>query len=239
MTDRDRRWPIAAYLFTAHLPFLMLCVAALVGLAGLVLAGVALFGTVRISALDAGGQFLRWLALGYGAHLVYTLLPTCLVHGRTRGEFLRQLPVFQVGATGVIAALVTLAYAGEALLYRAAGWPQGFQEDRLYDQGTDAALILLTYWSGLLVWMATGSLLGAAFYRLEAGGVLVLPLVVVLLAVNGLSTGVFDLPLLGSVLGSHDLGVPAVLAIAVASAVAALAATWALARDMPIRTRAA
>lgn len=235
MNRLARRWPIGHLLMTTHLFFLVLCWTAFIVLAGLVLAGVAIFGTVRISAVDGGGQVLRWLALGYGAHLVYTTLPTYLVHGQTRGEFLRQAPVFQFVASGILAALTTGAYAVESLLYRANGWNQAFIEDRIYGAG-QYPLIFLSYWSMLLVWTVTGSFLGAAFYRLQAGGVLALVLGVPLLLVSGVGNGFANVPFIDLSFGL-DVGAAGAVAVSAGCAAVALAFAWALVRDMPLRTQ--
>ncbi|GAA2533172.1 hypothetical protein [Pilimelia columellifera] len=237
MNRPARRWPIAYLLLTTHLPFLVFCLAGLLVVAGLVLGGVAVFGAVRISALDVGGQLLRWLALGYGYYLLRTMLPMVLVHGRTRREYLCQVPVFQLITTGVLAGATTLGYAAESLLYRAAGWPHQLAEARLYSDTTDHLVIFASYWMMLLGWMATGSFLGAAFYRLRAGGVLALPVALLLLAVNGLSNGVLSLPFIKLDLLPQDLGVPAALTLGAASTLVAVGLCWLLARDMPLRTR--
>ncbi|HEX8631195.1 MAG TPA: hypothetical protein VF755_23805 [Catenuloplanes sp.] len=237
MNRLARRWPIGHLLFTTHLPFLLLCWAAMMVLAGLVLTGVAIFGTVRISAIDVGGQILRWLALGYGGYLTYNLLPVYLVHGQTRREFLRQAPVFQFVTSAAVAALTTLGYAAESLLYRANGWTQAFTEDRPYTAASQYGVIFLSYWSMLLVWSLTGLFIGAGFYRLQAGGVLTLLLALPLLAVSGLSTGFLNLPFLDLGLGLRNPGLPAVVGLSALCAVVALGLAWALARDMPLRTR--
>lgn len=237
MTTKPGRWPIARLLFSTHLPFLVICWFAMLAVTGVVLLGVAVFGTVRISAIDVGGQILRWLAVGYGAYLTHSVLPTYLVHGQTRGEFLRQVPVYQFVATGVLAGMTAAAYAGESLLYRANGWSQTFLEQRLYSDGGEYPVIFLSYWSMLLVWSLTGLFLGAAFYRLEAGGVLLLLVAVPLLIVSGLSNGFVDLPFvrLGFSTGFDPLTTVLVSGF---SALVALAVAWALARDMPLRSKA-
>ena len=238
MNRLARRWPIGHLLLTTHLPFLLLCWAALVALAGLVLAGVAIFGTVRISTMDVGGQILRWLALGYGAHLTFTALPIYLVHGQTRREFLLQTPVYQFVATGVLAGFTTIAYAGESLLYRANRWPQALADDRIYNATTEYPLVFLSYWGMLLVWTLTGLFIGAGFYRLQAGGVLVLPVALVLLVASGLGNGFLSLPFLELGFGLRDLAIPAAVTLSAGCALVAWGLAWAMARDMPLRTRA-
>jgi hypothetical protein len=238
MNRLAQRWPIGHLLLTTHLPFLLLCWAALVALAGLVLAAVAIFGTVRISTIDVGGQILRWFALGYGGHLAFTALPIYLAHGQTRREFLLQAPVYQFVATGVVAGCTTLAYAGESLLYRANGWSQALSDDRVYSAATEHPLIFFSYWGMLLVWMLTGLFIGAGFYRLQAGGVLVLPIALALLVASGLGNGFMNLPFIDLDFGVRDLGIPAAVALSAGCALAAWGLAWAVARDMPLRTRA-
>lgn len=237
MSPRARRWPIGRLLMTTHLPFVMLGWIGLVALAGLLLVGVAIFGTVRISTMDAAGQVLRWFAFGYGAYLVHTLLPIYLVHGQTRREYLRQAPVFQLVSAGALAGLHTIGYAAETLLYRANDWPQALSEDRLYDNASQYPLIFISYWGMLLVWTLTGSFVGAGFYRLGAGGVLLLPVALGLLMLSAVGNGFMNLPFIDVRLGALQLDVPAAVGVTAGCAVLALALAWALARDMPLRTR--
>ncbi len=146
--------------------------------------------------------------------------------------------MFQFVATGVLAGCTTIAYAGESLLYRANGWPQALADDRLYNATVEYPLIFLSYWAMLLVWMLTGSFIGAGFYRLQAGGVLILPVALVFLVVSGFGNGFMSLPFIDLGFGLHDLGVPAAVALSAACALAAWGLAWAVARDMPLRTRA-
>ncbi|GAA0221523.1 hypothetical protein [Cryptosporangium japonicum] len=230
------RWPILRYLVTAHLLFLLFCLGVFVAITGVILAGVAIVGTVSVSALDVGvGQFFRWMALGYGGHLFYTFLPHCLVHGRTRGEFVRQVPIYQVVAAAVLAFAIAVLYAGETLLYRAAGWSQGFRPGHLYESGTDVGAIFVSYWAALLVWTVVGAMIGAAWYRFPGVGLLLVPVAAAILFVNGLSLNIGEWePLSGGLAGgAWDL-----LAIAAVSTALAVAVTWSIARDVPIQAPA-
>ncbi|EXG81926.1 hypothetical protein [Cryptosporangium arvum] len=231
------RWPILRYLLTAHLLFLLLSLGAFVAISGLILGGVALFGTVSVSALDVGvGQFFRWMALGYGGHLFYTFLPHCLVHGRTRGEFVRQVPVYQVVGAAVLALAIAVLYVGETLLYRAAGWTQGLRPGHLYESGTDFGAVFVSYWAALLVWTVVGSMIGAAWYRFPGVGVLLVPVAAAILFVNGLNLNIGEWgPLSGGLAG----GPWGLVGIAAVSTAVAVAVTWSIARDVPVHVRTA
>ncbi|MFG1926928.1 hypothetical protein [Cryptosporangium sp. NPDC048952] len=230
------RWPILRYFLATHLLFLSFCFGLVVVVIAAVVGVYAIFGTVDLSALDTFGPgwFWRWAALGYGAYLYFTLLPTFLVHGRTRGEYVREVSAYQVVATAVLAALTALAYVGEALIYRAAGWSETFQPGRLFESGTEFGLVFVTYWTGMLVWTLAGSLLGAAVYRFHGGGLLLVPVAVVLLLLNGLNFGRAEPLWIGP-----EVGVWGTLGLAAVSSAVAVTLIWSLARNVSVRLRTA
>lgn len=227
------RWPIARYLFSAHTVFLVLFLGAVYLAVAVILAVVALLGSVSVSGVDLTGQLLHWLAAGYGFSAA-GLLATMILHGRTRGEFLIQYPVFQIVTSAVLAALITGAYAGEAVLYRAAGWPRTVQPHRFFEAG-DYPAIFLAYWSMLAVCLMTGAFVGAAMARWEGVGALAFAPAAVLLVFAGGVNGMFSLPV-GRV--GPD-GVAFLLAVTVAVFAVGWALLWAAVRDLPLSSKVA
>jgi hypothetical protein len=231
------RWPLLRLLLTTHLPFLVLLWPVYLVLVGLVITGFATFGSVPVSFLDVGSQILRWLAVGFGIHLTYEMLPIYLVHGQTRREFAAQMPVFLIVASAVLAALLCLSYAGETLLYNANGWPQKVADERLYGAADEYPLIFLSYWAMLLVWSVVGTLIGAGFYRFSVGGLLTVPVGLVLVAVAGFGIGFNELPWVDVSFGVDNVSLPATAALCGACVVAGVALMWAVVRDMPLRNQ--
>lgn len=236
---RGPRWPTARILFVDHLIFLVIVWAVVMVLAGLVATGIAVFGTVTSSVLDQSGSILRWLALGYGTHLTYTLLPTHIAHGRTRREFFTQSTVFIVGAAVVLAGLMTLGYFLEGLVYQATGWSHTVSEDRLFSSADQSHLVFLTYTVIFTVWTTVGAFVAAAFYRSGGAGALSILPGLGLLFMAGVNVGMTGMPFLGSrpVLASQ--APPLAVAMCVGSFAIAAALTWAVVRDIPLRTRTA
>jgi hypothetical protein len=189
-----------------------------------------LFTPITVSAVDIGGQVLFWLAAGYG-YSAAGLLATMVSYGRTRREFAWQYPVFQLVTAVVVAALVTGAYAAEALLYRSAGWTRHLQDQRVFEAG-DHLLVFVSYLCMLAICLVTGAFVATAFYRWESGGVLALLPAAVLLAYGGTMTGFFSLPF-----ARLDVaGAPALLAVTFAAVAAGWALLWAAVRDVSLRT---
>jgi hypothetical protein len=233
------RWPLARYMFGAHLPFLLVMLPLyLVGVA-LFITAFAVFGTVEHSLLDVGSQVLRWIVLGYGIHLTYGLLPVFLVHGQTRREFLAQVPLFLVVSSVILAALICLAYLAETALYRATGWTQQVSGDRLYGSASEYGLVFLSYLAMFVVWSFVGAFIGAAFYRSDGLGLLTLPVALVLVAVAGFGIGFNQLPWVDISFGVDHVSVPATAALCGGSAAVGLALMWATVHDIPLRNRTA
>jgi hypothetical protein len=241
MSDRaeDRTWSITRLLLTTHLPFLALCWAVFAAAVLVITIGIDLRITISQSVWDPAVSVVRWVALGYGAYLVYRMLPVYVAHGRTRREFLRAMAVFVPVAATMVAALLTLGLALESVLYRVMDWPQRVPAERLFDAPDQYPLVFLTYLAMLIVWTTIGLLLGAGFYRSGGRELLVIALGLAMVAVTGYAIGFNGLPLVGAVVDVADLPLARTLALCLAGLLPGAVATWALVRDLPIRTRVA
>jgi hypothetical protein len=238
MSDRaDDRWAIARLLFATHLPFLALCWA---GFAAAVLAltfALALRVDLDRSVWDPAVSVARWFALGYGVYFVNRLLPVYVAHGRTRREFAASMAVFLVAASAMVAALLTLGLALEGVLYRAMDWPRQVDAERLYDAAGPYPLVLVSYWALLLAWAAIGLLLAAGFYRSNGSELVAIALALAMVAVTGYAIGFDGLPFLGAVVDLARVPLAGTLALFLAGLLPGAAVTWALVRDIPIRSR--
>ncbi|MEU4620497.1 hypothetical protein AB0G04_11040 [Actinoplanes sp. NPDC023801] len=224
-----RRFPIARFLLSTHLPFLAIVLPAMYLLVGVIVAvAVLMRGPATVSGVDLSGQVLHWLAVGYG-YSAPGLLGTMLVHGRTRREFATQHPAFQLVTAVVLAALITGVYAVEAVLYRAAGWTQAMQPDRPFEAG-DYPMIFVANLSMLAIALLTGAFVGVALYRRTATGALALLPAAALLTYGGAAHGYFSLPFAQGAMQSG----PALLAVTAAAVVIGWALLWAYARDVPL-----
>jgi hypothetical protein len=241
MSDRaeDRTWSIARLLLTTHLPFLLLCWAVFAAAVLVLTVGIALATTITQSVWDPAVSIVRWFALGYGVWFVYRMLPVYVAHGRTRHEFLRAMTVFVPVAATMTAALLTLGLALESVLYRVLDWPRQVPAERLFDAPDQYPLVFLTYLAMLVVWTTIGLLLGAGFYRSGGRELVVVALGLVMVVVTGYAIGFNGLPFVGAVVDVADLPLASTLALCLAALLPGVAATWALVRDLPIRSRAA
>lgn len=231
------RFKVARLMLGTHLPFVMLFWLAAMGVVIVAAAGVALVGRVTQSAIDPSGSILRWFAFGYGCYLTYTLLPTLVMHGQTRRASLAQLSVFAVITTAVLGGLMTAGYALEGVIYRALDWPHRISDDRIFGAPDQYAHIFVSFWGLFLVWGTAGAMIAAGFYRDNGVGLLLIPVGIALVIGAGFGIGFNQLPFLARVLGTADMPLLAAIGLCVLSFFIGSALTWALARDIAVRTR--
>ncbi|MER5644296.1 hypothetical protein [Streptosporangium sp. NPDC002524] len=201
--------------------------------------GVAMFGTLRISTWEVATQIPRWLALFLGVSLMREFLPLYIAHGQTRRQFGAQAAVTVVLYAPAFSALITLGYLLEALLYNLLDRPQTLMNAHLFSSPTQVPLIFTEYLVQGLAWMVAGALMGAAFYRWQAGGMLSLPFGVALVVLGESAIGGnLRLPFFSSTLGLPlTPGVATALAAGLGCLLLGLAMTWPLIRDVPLRNR--
>ncbi|GGU41597.1 hypothetical protein [Lentzea flava] len=185
---------------------------------------VSAFRGVEISAWNVvTSQIARWFLLWVGVYVIHNLLPIAVAHGRTRREFLVAASGFSVVLALAMALVAWLGFVVEGGIYAVMDW-------RADEHGTPLAYFLM-----FLVWCAVGMFCAAAFDRFGAGGIFSVPVGLALAVVTTAGIpGSGNLPFIRNVpvlLGSgwHAVSVLAFLI--------ALAGTWAVARDMPIRLR--
>jgi hypothetical protein len=185
---------------------------------------ISMFGDIVFSGwMFVTVQIVRWFVLWVGVYAIHNVLPIAVAHGRTRREFLAAASGFTVVLAFVMTLLTWLGFIVEGGVYDLMDW-------RSTPHGSPLAYFLM-----FLVWCGVGMFVTTGFDRWGHGGVLTLPAGVVLVLVPGITmpgTGdmpfVRDLPLLlGD--GWHVVSVLAFLV--------ALAGTWVMARDMPVRAR--
>jgi hypothetical protein len=233
------KWPIARLLASTVLPFAVLVLAVGWVFTALVVLAVSAFRDVRISGWDVAAPQARWLMFILGLHVARKLLQVAVAHGRTRREFMAQATAFTVVLTAASAALVTLGYALESVVYRIAGWPQTFDE-RHFATAADVGPIFLGYWAVFAVWIAAAMLVSSGFDRLEAGGFLTLLIGFALAVPTVFTLGASSsLPFLGRLGITAQVPFPLTVTLCAVSWGVGLLLTWGLVRDIPVKSRSA
>ncbi|TWP47317.1 hypothetical protein FKR81_33270 [Lentzea tibetensis] len=208
------------------LPFLVLVWAgALVVVLALTFV-VSVWKGVSISGWNiAAAQISRWVLFWVGVYLISNFLSIAVAHGRTRREFLWQAAAFALLISVVLAAVTRFGFLVESLVYRGMDWSTG-----------DAGGGILEYSLVYAVWSAVGAFMAASFIRFSSAALVTIPIGVVLIVPAGsLVSGANSLPFLGSLPGfTHGQA----MLLTLGTVVVALGLAWAVAREMPIRTKA-
>jgi len=239
MSGRNR-WPTLGILLTAHLTFTLVLWLVLGIVSAVTTAGLWWFGNVDESIWhNVATQVPRWFLMGLGIDAISTYLRLNVAHGRTRGDFLRQLWPYFVGLAVSAALLQTIGYLVEGGVYAAAGWSHDLPSAALFGNANDFAGIFATYTLFLLLWTIAGALVSAAFSRSVLTGLSTIPLALLIISPGEILLGPTGFLGIGNVLsgvgGSTVVGV----GWGVVAAVVGCAAIWGIARDTPLRPKVA
>jgi hypothetical protein len=141
----------------------------------------------------------------------------------------------------VSALLVVVGFLLERGLYAAMDWPQGIDNGHTYSSSSQLHLIFAEYMVRFLVWSAAGFAIGAGFYRSEEAGGVALALGWIPVAVTEFVIGTQSgspIVLLQLVWEPPSLPALVIIVVGVLSWLAAVALSWRVIRDMPIRSKA-
>jgi hypothetical protein len=195
--------------------------------------GIAIWAEPGTSVWAPVGWVLQWVAFAGGIALA-TSLPVLVAHGLTRrGVSVAGIRVVLVLAVGM-ALVVQVGLVVEWLLHRAAGLSSTVDGRHLFDGIGQVHLVVLEYGLTFAAFMASGWLVGLAYYRYGAlRGTLLLPLagLPVAGALAALSAGSGD----GFARGL-TVSVPLAVTLALLVVTAALLAVRGSARTVPIAT---
>lgn len=212
---------------------------------GAVIFGIAYFGTVGTSIWEKASQVPRWYAGAVGIHMTALYLPAYIAHGVTRREFARQAPVALLAFCAALAALMTLGFAIESFVYRIAGWPQTLSSPHLFDSVSQYPMVFAEFWLAFTVWAVGGLLLGAAFYRDNGLGFLMIPVAVAALFLIEGSLGTDSTfnalpPVLTFLdLAPEAVSLPRAAGVAAGWSVVGGGLTWLIVRTLPVRNQSA
>jgi hypothetical protein len=215
--------------------------------AGYVLA-VAVFGLVVHLTVGIQGDIwnpaislMRWFSVGMGVYLTAVYQPVYVAHGRTR----REVAIGSAGFSLVWAAWITVAaligFAIEAGVFHLLGWSELLLDPHPLGSVTAGAQAFALHAATFLTFTAVGALAGAAFYRDGRLGIVSVPVGLAMIAASEIliaDNPITSLPFIDEVVPAIQTEAGQVVMNLLLSAVA-MALTWPIVRDIPLRNRSA
>ena len=191
-----------------------------------------------VSGWEIASGAALWFVAFMSGYVMFEFMPMFVANGRTRQQCLKNwfvyVPVYAAWGT----LLVTIGYLLEYVYYGVAGWSRVIDSDHLFSSHTDVGPMLGEYLISLLVWAGVGGCIGAAIYRWKnVGWLSILPGVVLVGAVGSFSKS--SLGPAGFLTHRFpDLAVsswPLVILVGTLCLAMAMAGTWLIFRDTPLR----
>jgi hypothetical protein len=246
LTLPHRRYSLGLGIAGAALKYFKYWILAAVALAFLGPLALSLSTEIDLATWFYTGNIAKWFTAFVAGGFLYALVPNMIAAGMTRRELSVAMGVFGLLWSAALGALVIAGLLAEHAYYGAMGWSQGVKSDDAVtvlgswgDTAAFAAVFPLLY----LAYFAAGAVIGAAAYRWQGTGWLLL--FPILTIVFSLDDAVHDTepfgPAWAGVLGRFmdDWGHGLVLAgTAVVAAGLAIAARRILI-DIPLRSKKA
>jgi hypothetical protein len=231
------RRPLYRALLSSHLPFVAVLWVLFTVAVGLIIGVVALASPGPVDSIwhHAATQAPRWLMFGLGIDAVTTYLRLQLAHGGTRRSYFGQTTMYAVVLAGGAAVLLTVGYLLERGLYALLGWPQRLSGLSMFDTAGQYHVILGTYWLTFLMWTIAGTLIALGFFRFNRGGLLTIPIGVVLVVPALLAVSDNGFPLLKRDLLGIELSTGVLLGTFAGCFVVGIALIWAIVRNVPMK----
>lgn len=234
----QRLWRFPRLLLEDHLALALMIWAGFVVEVMAVAIGIAFFSDVTGSVMVVASSFAAWHVAFLTGYVAYRHVPRFIAHGQTRRGAGIQLATFMGVFAAIDALLITISYLIEYGFYALASWPRDLSGEHLFSSHLDAGMIFAEYWLIFLVWAAAGGLVGVAFYRYGAGGWLALVPAGILMCLAGVNSGQAFMRFVLQSLPAIETTSPALFTVlALASFLVAIAMTWSIVRDVPLRTR--
>jgi hypothetical protein len=239
-TTSQRTWRFPRLILTDHLTLLLVIWTVAITITILTVIVVAQVRDIVISGWEAFSGLAPWYIAVIGGYLFYQVVPVFVAHGRTR----RDAGIETATCLGIVtiaaAVLIVVGYLIEYVVYGIAGWPREIPDDHAFTSHLDVARIFIEYWLAFLVWSTAGAFVGAATYRSKDIGWFSLIPAMLLVSLAGIGTAPGAAPaeiLAGWWFSVDNASLALAAGITVVCVGAALAMTWAVVRDVPLRNR--
>lgn len=237
-TARPRIWRFPRPIIEDHIALAAMLWAGFMVVTIGVAVGIAYFSDVTGSVLEPASNFVSVYVAFMVGYMVYQSVPMFIANGRTRRDTAIETVIFMVTFAAAVAFLMTAGYLIEYVIYGIAGWPRDISGNHLFASHTDVLAIFSESWLTCLVWAAAGGFVGAACYRYDAAGWLALIPAGLLVSLAGISSGPQLMGVVLRRLPSIETSSPLLFTVlTITSFVIALALTWPILRDLPIRNR--
>jgi hypothetical protein len=239
-SDRQRTWRFPRPMLRGHIAFGSLMWAGLVVVSLAIAAAFAWFTEVPGSIWEDSSQVAAWYVGGVSGYIAYQTVPMLIAHGRTRRDSAIEMVIFMAVFAAVAAVLVAAGYLIEYVMFGVAGWPRDLSGEYPFSSQLDTGMVFIQSWLTFLVWAASGALVGGAIYRYRDNGWLALIPASILVGAIGIFTQSYRGPvgfLIDRFPSVETPSLPLAMTTAIACFLIALALTWPILRDLPIRTR--
>lgn len=204
------------------------------------------YAEIDLSTWVYAANIGKWFTAFVGGGFVFTLVPNMIAAGMTRRELSVAVGVFGLVWSAVLGATVFAGLLAERAYYDAMGWSQGIDADgsvSAIGSWSETAAFAAVYPLLYLAYFAAGAVIGAAAYRWESTGWLLL--VPILPVVFSLDNALYNTEPFGPAWAGvftrfiEDWGrIPVLLGIALVVAALAVAARRILI-DIPLRAKKA
>lgn len=246
LTLPNRRFALGASLAVEAVKYFKYWILAAVVIAFLGPLALSQYRDIDLSTWYYTANIGKWFTAFVAGGFLFTLVPNMIAAGMTRRELSVAMGVFGLLWSAALGALVFAGILAERAYYEAMGWSQGIDaEGAISAIGTwgETAAFAAVYPLMYLAYFAAGAVIGAAAYRWENSGWLIL--VPILPVVFSLDNAVYDTepfgPAWAGVLGRFmdDWGRGVVLTGVVIVAAGLAVATRQILLDIPLRSKKA
>lgn len=193
LTLPNRRFTLGLGIAQAALAYFKYWIIAAVALAFLGPLALSQYNEIDLSTWFYTANIAKWFTAFVAGGFLYALVPNMIATGMTRRELNVAMGVFGLLWSVVLGGLVFAGLLVERAYYDAMGWSQGVQaNDAVTALGSwsDTAAFAAVYPLMYLAYFAAGALIGAASYRWDGTGWLLL--VPVLPIVFSLDNALYD-----------------------------------------------
>lgn len=234
-----RSWRFPRPMIEDNLVFLLMLWGGFVAVVIGITLGIAWFGDLTQSVLDPASGVALWGIAILTGYLVYSYLPLYIANGRTRRSAAIEGSIFLVIFSTAAAALMSVSYLLEDVVFRIGGWPREFENEHLFSSHVQTHLVFGEYLILFLVWVFAATFVGAGFYRSDSLGWLLLFVGVlvgnVISTLVGWSIGPFVF--VAELLDINTPSLPAGLVLGSVAVLVSVAIGWLVIRDMPLRSK--